>query len=230
MVTSGEFGPLSSVVFASGRFEGCGAGAKTCGSPDHPRGDLGSRPYLAGLVVPGATVTVTNDDTKTTQNTVSDVEGFYRVAALEPGRYTVKVELQSFATVEAKDIVVPPSTEVRVPVELKVGSVTETVSVNASALAVSLNKTSPTIGVTIGAKQVVDLPLAGGRNVNNLILTAPNVSMAGFTVNAGQGTYIVNGQRSRNNNYLIDGSDNNDISVTVSTSSVVPESQAEFRC
>ena len=183
----------------------------------------------AGLVVPGATVTVTNDDTKTTQNTVSDVEGFYRVAALEPGRYTVKVELQSFATVEAKDIVVPPSTEVRVPVELKVGNVTETVSVTANAVAAALNKTSATIGMTIGSKQIVELPLSGGRNINNLVLTAPNVSMAGFTVNAGQGTYIVNGQRSRNNNYMIDGSDNNDISVTISTSSVVPESVAEFQ-
>jgi hypothetical protein len=131
-------------------------------------------------------VTVTNDDTKTAQNTVSDVEGFYRVAALEPGRYTVKVELQSFATVEAKDIVVPPSTEVRVPVELKVGNVTETVSVTANAVAAALNKTSATIGMTIGSKQIVELPLSGGRNINNLVLTAPNVSMAGFTVNAGQ--------------------------------------------
>jgi len=183
----------------------------------------------AGLVVPGVTVTVTNTDTNTNQSVVTDAEGFYRVAALEPGRYTVKAELQSFATVEAKDIVVPPSTEVRVPVELRVGNVTETVAVTANTLAVALNKTSPTIGMTISAKQVVELPLPGGRNINNLILTAPNVSMAGFTSNAGQGTYIVNGQRSRNNNYMIDGSDNNDVSVTISTASVVPESVAEFQ-
>ena len=183
----------------------------------------------SSLVVPGATVTVTNDATKTSQVTSTDVEGFYRVAALEPGRYTVKVELQAFSTVEAKDIVVPPSTEVRVPVELKVGNVTETVSVSAAALGVSLNKTSPTLGMTLGAKQVVEFPLAGGRNINNLILSSPNVSMAGFTTNQGQGTYIVNGQRSRNNNYMIDGSDNNDISVTISTAAVVPESVAEFQ-
>jgi hypothetical protein len=183
----------------------------------------------AGLVVPGVTVTVTNTETNTSQSIVTDAEGFYRVAALEPGRYTVKAELQSFSTVEAKDIVVPPSTEVRVPVDLKVGNLNETVSVTANAIAAALNKASPTIGFTLGSKQVVELPLSGGRNINNLILTAPNVSMAGFTVNAGQGTYIVNGQRSRNNNYMIDGSDNNDISVTISTATIVPESVAEFQ-
>jgi Carboxypeptidase regulatory-like domain/TonB-dependent Receptor Plug Domain len=183
----------------------------------------------SGLVVPGATVTVTNTETRLIQSAATDADGFYRVAALEPGRYTVKTELQGFAAVEAKDIVVPPSSEVRVSVDLKVGALTETVSVTGDALAVSLNKTSPTIGVTIGAKQVSELPLPGGRNINNLILTAPNVSMAGFTNGAGQGTYIVNGQRSRNNNYMIDGSDNNDISVTISTASLVPESVAEFQ-
>jgi Carboxypeptidase regulatory-like domain/TonB-dependent Receptor Plug Domain/TonB dependent receptor len=183
----------------------------------------------SGLLVPGATVTVTNTETHLIQSATTDADGFYRVAALEPGRYTVKTELQGFAAVEAKDIVVPPSSEVRVSVDLRVGALTETVSVLGQALAVSLNKVSPTIGMTIGAKQVVELPLSGGRNINGLILTAPNVSMAGFTNNAGQGTYIVNGQRSRNNNYMIDGSDNNDISVTISTTTVVPESVAEFQ-
>jgi hypothetical protein len=183
----------------------------------------------SGLVVPGATVTVTNEETHLVQSTTTEADGFYRVAALEPGRYTVKTELQGFATVETKDVVVPPSMEVRVPVELKVGAVTETVSVLGATMGVSLNKVSPTIGFTIGEKQIVEMPMGGGRNINGLILTAPNVSMAGFTNNAGQGTYIVNGQRSRNNNYMIDGSDNNDISVTISTATLVPESVAEFQ-
>jgi hypothetical protein len=52
----------------------------------------------------------------------------------------------------------------------------------------------------------------------------PNVNRV-----AGQGTFAANGQRSRNNNYMIDGSDNNDISVTIATTQVVPESVQEFQ-
>ena len=72
---------------------------------------------------------------------------------------------------------------------------------------------------------MTELPLGGAaRNINNLILQSPNVSAS-----TGQGTYSVNGQRSRNNNFMIDGSDNNDISVTIATSQIVPESVAEFQ-
>ena len=80
------------------------------------------------------------------------------------------------------------------------------------------------MGTTTLARQVVELPLSADRNVNNLIATGPNVSRV-----TGQGTYAANGQRSRNNNYMIDGSDNNDISVTISTTQIVPESVAEFQ-
>ena len=74
------------------------------------------------------------------------------------------------------------------------------------------------------ARQVVELPLSADRDINNLIAAG-----AERQPRAGQGTYAANGQRSRNNNYMIDGSDNNDISVTISTSQVVPEAVAEFQ-
>src|SRR5687768_8244158 len=56
------------------------------------------------------------------------------------------------------------------------------------------------------------------------MLTVPNAS-----ANTGQGGIAVNGNRPRNNNYMVDGSDNNDISVTIATSQIVPESVAEFQ-
>jgi outer membrane receptor for ferrienterochelin and colicin len=56
------------------------------------------------------------------------------------------------------------------------------------------------------------------------MLTIPNVSST-----TGQGGFAVNGNRPRNNNYMVDGSDNNDISVTISTSQIVPEAVAEFQ-
>jgi phosphohistidine swiveling domain-containing protein len=178
----------------------------------------------SGGVVPGATVTVTNLDTNAAQTVVSDAQGFFRVAALEAGRYMVATELAGFRKVEQRDIIVRPSLETPVDVQLRPAVVGEEVTVTAESPLVGLNRTNPTIASTINARAIEDLPLPGGRNLNNLILTVPNASST-----TGQGTYAVNGNRPRNNNYMVDGSDNNDISVTISTSQLVPEAVAEFQ-
>jgi hypothetical protein len=74
-----------------------------------------------------------------------------------------------------------------------------------------LNKSNPTIGLTATARQAVELPLSAARDVNQLSLLSPNVFRA-----PGSTGISANGQRARNNNFTIDGSDNNDISVTLS--------------
>ena len=178
----------------------------------------------SGAVVPGATVTVTNVATNAAQVVVTDAEGFYRVPALEPGRYTVTTELASFRTVEQRGVDVRPALETPLDVRLEPAGVGETVQVTADAGTAGLNKTNPTIATTINARAIEELPLPGGRNINNLVLTVPNTSST-----TGQGTYAVNGNRPRNNNYMVDGSDNNDVSVTIATSQMVPEAVAEFQ-
>ena len=177
-----------------------------------------------GAVVPGASVTVTNMDTNISRSAVTDAQGFFRVPALEPGRYQVKAELSGFSTVEYKDVRLVSASEVTINPELKVAGVGEAITVVGRAEGIELNKTSATVGTTTMARQVVELPLSGTRDINNLIATSPNVNRT-----SGQGTFSANGQRSRNNNYMIDGSDNNDISVTIATTQVVPESVAEFQ-
>jgi hypothetical protein len=178
----------------------------------------------SGAVIPGVTVTVTNMDTNAVRTTVSDEQGTYRVAALEPGRYRIVTELQGFAGIEQRDIQVRAAMDTTVDFTLKPGGLAEQVTVQAEAANVGLNKTNPTIGTTISSRAVEELPLPGGRNINNLVLTVPNVSDT-----TGQGSYSVNGSRPRNNNYMVDGSDNNDISVTIATSEIVPEAVAEFQ-
>jgi hypothetical protein len=111
-----------------------------------------------------------------------------------------------------------------VNVVLKVSGIGEEIAVTAKAESVELNKTSATLGLTSTAREVVELPLSADRNINNLMANAPQVSRV-----SGQGTFAAAGQRSRNNNYMIDGSDNNDISVTITTTQVVPESVAEVQ-
>lgn len=177
-----------------------------------------------GAVVPGATVTVTNVATNSTRSAVTDSEGFYRVPALDPGTYVAKTELSGFQSVENRDLRLLAASEITLNVDLKIAGVGEAITVVGRSEAIELNKTNGTVGTTTLARQVVELPLSADRNINNLIATSPNVSRV-----SGQGTFAANGQRSRNNNYMIDGSDNNDISVTISTTQVVPESVAEFQ-
>lgn len=177
----------------------------------------------SGAVVPGATVTVTNVATNAVQTAVTDTQGFYRVGALEPGTYTVSTELSGFGTVEQRNIVVRSALDTPIDVTLSPAGVGETVTVTAEA-GTALNKSNPTIATTIPSRAVADLPLPGGRNINNLVLTIPNAAST-----TGQGGFTINGSRSRNNNYMVDGSDNNDISVTIATSAIVPEAVAEFQ-
>jgi outer membrane receptor protein involved in Fe transport len=189
------------------------------------RGSIGGHVRDAsGAVVPGVTVTVINVGTNATVTVVTDSEGFYRAPALEPGRYTVVSELAGFRKVEQRDVDVRTALETPLDMRLDPAGVGENVQVTAELATAGLNKNNPTIATTLTSKQVEELPLPGGRNINNLVLTVPNAMATN-----GQGTYAINGNRPRNNNYMVDGSDNNDISVTISTSQIVPEAVAEFQ-
>ena len=91
---------------------------------------------LAGVVtdssqapVPGATITATNKQTGATRVVVSGADGTYRIPDLEPGRYTVTVELQGFQKVQADDVLVLLGRTADFPATLKVGGVSEVVNV-----------------------------------------------------------------------------------------------------
>jgi hypothetical protein len=179
-----------------------------------------------GAVIADAAVTVTNVNTNQARTATTNGEGFYRFAAIEPGLYKIAIKKPGFAGAEARDITVRTSQEVTFDAELNVAATNESVlvDISAQAEAIALNKTNPTIGLTATSRQAVELPLSAGRNINNLALLSPNV----FTAPGSTGM-SANGQRARNNNFTIDGTDNNDISVTIATSPIVPEAVAEFQ-
>ncbi len=178
----------------------------------------------SGAVVPGATVRVTNVATKVSRDETTNEEGFYRAGALDPGTYSVLVEKTGFSRVENKELIVNTATAVTFDVELTVGDIAATVDVTAEAEAVTLNKTNATVGTTIESRRAVELPLGAARNVNNLALLSPNVNAS-----PGGSGISANGQRTRNNNFTIDGTDNNDISVTIPTTPVIAEAVNEFQ-
>src|SRR4029453_1086625 len=127
-------------------------------------------------------------------------------------------------TVENNELILNSAAAVVFDVELKVGNVTETGDVTAEVEAVSLNRPNGTVGAVIESRRAQELPLGAARNINNLALLSPNV----FTAPGSTGI-SANGQRARNNNFTIDGSDNNDITVTISTVNVIPEAVGEFQ-
>ncbi len=161
-----------------------------------------------GAVVPGAEVTLTSLTTTVTRSTTTNDEGFYRFDAVDLGTYSVSIAAANFGTVTKSGIIVNANQTSAVDAELTLGSQQVTVEVTADAGA-GLQTEAPVRGGNISPRQITELPTGG--NPVGLALTLPGVSSnrGGF----GVGTFSVNGARGRSNNFLIDGTENNDISV-----------------
>ncbi|MDQ3254861.1 MAG: carboxypeptidase regulatory-like domain-containing protein, partial [Acidobacteriota bacterium] len=160
-------------------------------------------------VVPGASVTLTSEATNQARTTVSNEEGFYRFDAVELGTYAVQIIATNFGPVTKNGITVNANQTSSVDTQLTPGGQQITIDVVSEAGA-ALQTEAPVRGGNISERQVTELPFAG-RNPVSLALTLPGVSTN--RGGAGVDTFSVNGARGRSNNFLIDGTENNDISV-----------------
>jgi hypothetical protein len=167
-----------------------------------------------GGVVPGVTVTVVNTATEATQVAVTDGSGNFVVNLLPPGRYRVRVELEGFRGV-VREIPVGAGDRSRVDARLETGQLSETITVTAEAPL--LQTDTSTVGATITAKAVADLPL-NGRNYIELVRLQPGVNVGapnGLTSGTRpdarrQGSsFSANGQPEGANEMLLDGLENN---------------------
>jgi hypothetical protein len=165
----------------------------------------------SGALVPGALVTVRNSATAEVRTAVSTDEGVYRVTNLPRGTYEVTAELQGFRTVTQSGVLLTVGDTVRLDFTLEVGTIGETVTVESQALLI--NTEEGRISALVDERRVSELPL-NGRNVFQLMELQPgatsnpgNVVLGG---SAGGDSAFVNGQRNRANNFLLDGTDNND--------------------
>ncbi len=171
-------------------------------------------------VVPGVTVTVRNVDTNATYATITDSQGRWRVPQLPVGNYEVKVELTGFATILRTGIGLLLNQDAVVDVTMKTATVSETITVQADAPL--LNTSNAEVGVRFDTKRIAELPVnappggAGFRDVYSLALSAAGVSAlsSGNSTFAAGTNFSVNGMRPRGNNFMIDGQDSNDPSVT----------------
>src|SRR5262245_33269997 len=114
----------------------------------------------SGAVLPGVSVTVANLATKVSQTVVTDQKGLFTVLYLNPGSYSVTIELQGFKKVVRTGYDVRVGEATRVDVALEPGGVAESVQVTAESPL--LNTTSPVTGTTIDSKQIAQLPLGDG--------------------------------------------------------------------
>ncbi len=163
----------------------------------------------AGAVLPGATVTLTNVDSGVTRTTVTNGDGLYRLDAVDLGNYSVKITASGFGAVVKTNISVQANQTAQVDVQLTPG--TQELSVDVTAEAGALLQTeAPVRGGNIESTRITELP-NNSRNPVALALTVPGVSTNRYGF--GVATFSVNGSRGRSNNFLIDGTENNDISV-----------------
>ena len=160
-----------------------------------------------GAVVPGATITLTNVETSISLKTETNEQGVFFVASLKPGPYSITVEKSGFKKTVRSGITLQVNQAARADLVLQVGDVSNTIEIVEAATL--LETESSARGSVIDQKKIVELPL-NGRDYNQLALLSPGV-LPGTprlaSVNF-KGVLNVNGNRTFNNVFLLDGVDN----------------------
>jgi hypothetical protein len=164
-------------------------------------------------VLPGATVTVTNEETGLTRSTVTNSAGVYSVSELPVGRYKVAAELSGFKTSSRTAVFLRVADEYAIDFELAAGDVSEVVNVEASSTPVKV--LGGDVSGVITGEQVRELPL-NGRNFLQLATLMPGVSAPDFLNVKDKGLLggsdlSVSGSDVTANMWTVDGANNNDV-------------------
>ena len=175
-------------------------------------------------------ITVRNIDTGVSREIKSDDSGTYRVFPLNPGNYEVTASSPGMKTQVQRNVSLDAAANVKVDFHLEVGVVNETVEVQGTATLLQTQDAS--VGGTVTANEVARLPV-NGRNYTRLILLLPGTSDQGGSQSNGtfSGTNMisVNGQRRQDNNFTVDGVDNNFMMMNSPGMSPSMDAIQEFR-
>jgi hypothetical protein len=160
-----------------------------------------------GAVLPGVTFTIRNQDTGMFRETVSNPDGTYFVTGLTPGPYEIRAMLSGFKQYTRPDIRLEIGKTTSLDVVLEVGRLEEVVTVTAEAPLVDVS--SKEVGGRLTSRDLTELPSVNRNFVGFIGLLpgiVPNISTESF----GSDAVFVNGTDSRNNNFFVDGANNND--------------------
>lgn len=192
----------------------------------------------SGAVIPSATVLALNTQTGVRQTATTDSRGFYSFPELPIGTYEVIIRKSGFGQYEQTGLVINVNTVLRVDATLKLGAVSQAVTVSSTAVHVST--TSTQLGEVIAGTKMVNLPL-NGRSYTDLLALQPGVAPqpsanAVIYTNTGTvsgslsaGNLSINGQTESSNGFTVNGADVNE--KIYQQTSIIPnlDSIAEFR-
>jgi hypothetical protein len=182
--------------------------------------------YPQDAAVSGVAVTVRNQETGETATAITNESGLYRVAA-DPGVYFVEFAKDGFATQKSGNVEVQSSRDTTVNAKLVIGVVSSQVFVTIPGM--ELDKSSPSVRLNLPGRILDEIPMAtsslvpaGSRNFARYALFTPGIVRVLF-----QNDTSANGHRGRENNFMLDGTGNNDQTVTLPALFIPPEAIQE---
>ncbi len=183
-----------------------------------------------GGAIAGAKIVVTSVATAVSREVTTSEKGSYQVFPLNPGTYDVVASAPGFKTKVLNNVIIDLASIVKIDFPLDVGDISERVEVTANAAILQTQDAS--IGGTITGTEISRLPV-NGRNYTRLIMLLPGTSDVGGSQSNGtfSGTQLVsvNGQRRQDNNFTMDGVDNNFMMMNSPGASPPMDSIQEFR-
>jgi hypothetical protein len=188
----------------------------------------------SGAALPGASVTVTNPSQAVTQTAQTSALGVFLFPQLPPGTYAVKIELSGFKTLERSNVILTTKSAINIgDLVLEVGNVSETITVEADIGRLQIQTESAERSDLVTNKQLRDIAL-NGRNIADLFKTIPGVIAGGTqttsTVQNVVGSFSINGTRSNQHEYTVDGVTNLNLgNNTGALVTVNPDALAEVK-
>jgi hypothetical protein len=203
--------PYSQVVLFSALLAVLGLGVVSTAYGQVESGTINGAVFdNSGAVISGATVTITSTATGQVRKTVTNASGEYSVPFLAPGTYDISASKDGFSTFVQRGQILRVDQTLGITITLKPGSLQQTLEVTAQAPV--LQTETATLGNVVNGQEVQTLPLNGRNFMDLASLTAGTTPAEPGSRNQGEGGFSSNGNRSYDNNIMLDGVDNNSLS------------------
>jgi len=186
----------------------------------------------AGRIVPNATVTLTDAETGLVLTSKTDSKGFYIFSPIKIGSYSIRATASGFATTVLTGLVLNVNERLEANLTLNVGEVAQKVTVSANQEPLLQTEQAST-GQVVSTREINNLPLSGRNAVFEAQLIA-GVQQAYSSRGSGEGDFVANGQRPEENNFILDGVDDNSNAVDFLNGATFviippPDALAEFK-
>jgi outer membrane receptor protein involved in Fe transport len=185
----------------------------------------------SGAVIPGAQVVIVNDATSIQTTATSDDAGNYRALFLPPGTYSINISRNGFRPMSRTGVALQVAQAVQLNFQLQVGDVAQTVDVVETAPL--LDTSASAMGGVVSSEKIANLPMKG-RNSNAFMMLEPGVRVPRVTMNqpvleSHFQFFSINGGNPRQNSFLLDGANNNDVGFNGPEYSPQVEGVQEFK-